>query len=89
MVRLMSKLIINRYPHFQPKALAVFPTISCPMALPMVPVPSMIPVTVATARLLTLTDYCLPISAAQTEDIKLFNELMKKPRENIENRSST
>ena len=63
----------------------VCPTRSCPKALPSDPVPSMIPVTVEIAR--EWTPFYLPKSAAQTLEIRLFKELMKKPRENIDTKS--
>ena len=54
----------------------------------MEPVPSMIPVIVEIARSFPLRDYCLPRSAAQTEDMMLFSELMKKPWKNIAARNA-
>ena len=47
------------------------------------PVPSIIPVTVDVARSFPFRDSYFPRSAAQADDIKLFNPLMKKPCMNI------
>lgn len=44
----------------------------------------MIPVTVDVALSFPLSDSYLPRSAAQAEDIRLFNPLMKKPRRKID-----
>lgn len=81
-VRLMSSETTNRYPHCQPHIPDVCPTRSYPNALPSEPVPSMMPVTVDMAR--EWTPFCLPRSAAHTLEIRLFSELMKKPRENMD-----
>jgi len=84
-VRLISSDTTNRYPHCQPQRPDVCPTSSCPSALPRDPVPSIIPVTVEIAR--EWTPFCFPRSAAHTLDMRLFSELMKKPRENMDAKS--
>ena len=57
----------------------VAPTINCPIALPADPVPSIIPVMVDMALSLPFKEDYFPRSAAQTEEIILLRELMKKP----------
>jgi len=54
-----------------------------PKAVPKVPLPSMIPVTVEVAFWLPLSADYLPRSAAQAALIKLFKPEMKKPKRNI------
>jgi hypothetical protein len=49
------------------------------MALPAEPVPSMMPVIVEMAFSLPYRAVCFPRSAAHTEEMMLFKELMKKP----------
>ncbi len=75
----ISTEITARYPCLQLHAGRVAPTISYPMALPAEPVPSIIPVIVEIAFSLPYIADCLPRSAAHTEEMMLFKELMKKP----------
>ena len=56
---------------------------NCPAAVPSVPVPSMMPVTVDIAFVFPLRADYLPRSAEQAADIMLFSPLMKKPMKNI------
>lgn len=56
---------------------------NCPAAVPKVPVPSIIPVTVEVALVFPFKAVCLPRSAEQAADIMLFSPLMKKPIQNM------
>ena len=49
MQMVISTETIARYPYLKPQGLRVAPTISCPMALPADPVPSIMPVIVEMA----------------------------------------
>jgi hypothetical protein len=77
----------SKYPYCQPYR-TVSPTMNYPIADPMVPVPSIIPVTVETAFSFPLRTSYFPRSAAQAEDIKLFKPLMKKPSINIKKKKT-
>ena len=79
----MSIAMTNRYPLYQPHFFLVKLTMNWPAADPRVPVPSMIPVTVETARELPFRASYFPKSAEQAEDIILLSPLMQKPRRNI------
>ena len=83
MVIVMSIAITSRYPLYQFHFYLVTDTINYPTADPRVPVPSIIPVTVDTARELPLSASYFPKSAEHAEDIILFKPLIQKPRMNI------
>ena len=51
-VKAMTTDIIKRYPYVHPNLLSIFPKINGPAAVPSVPIPSIIPVTVEVALLL-------------------------------------
>ena len=73
----MSIAITSRYPLYRPHFFWVMLTMNWPVAEPSVPVPSMIPVTVETARELPFKASYLPKSAEHAEDIMLLRPLIK------------
>jgi hypothetical protein len=67
-----------RKPHFQPCAFFAAPIVYIAILDPILPVPSIIPVTVLVTFLARPLD--LPISAEQTEEIVLFTPCRKIPK---------
>jgi hypothetical protein len=81
-VNAISIEITSKYPSYHPNAFSVLPIINCPIALPKLPVPSIIPVIVEVALLLFFRDYYFPKSAEQDADKILQRPLSKKPKKN-------
>jgi hypothetical protein len=67
----------------------VTPTINYPAADPIVPVPSIIPVTVEIALVFPLSADCFPRSAEHAAEIMLLSQLIKKPTKNMSMKKRT
>jgi len=76
-------LIISQNPSLHPHAFFVSPIISCPIADPKIPLPSIIPATVVKALGLFYKAFYFPRSAAIEALIKLHKPLIKNPMKNI------
>jgi hypothetical protein len=82
-VKVISIVNTRRKPLVQPNLLYVAPIMSDPIAEPILPVPSMIPVTVEVAFSLFFNACYLPRSAAHDPESILASPLTKNPKENI------